>query len=93
MPVADARVPVRNQRTAYRVVADRGLLVVVDKRELHTLNPVGARVWALCDGRDVDAIVSQIAIEFEVAPERAQQDVEAFLRTLHDVGALTWGQS
>lgn len=90
--MGSARIPTRNPRTAYRFVADRGLLVVVDNRELHTLNEVAARVWSLCDGRDVPAIVEAIVSEFDVEPARAQADVDSFLAQLDGVGALQWGQ-
>lgn len=90
--MASDRIPKQNPRTAYRLVEDRGLLVVIDNRELHTLNEVAARVWSLCDGRAVDAIVEEIIAEFQVDAERARTDVDTFLAQLDGVGALSWSQ-
>lgn len=87
------RIPVKNPRTAYRQVDGHGMLVVVDSRELHTLNEVAARVWALCDGRAVEAIVSEIVSEFEIDASTAGADVDVFLASLDRIGAVTWAES
>lgn len=84
-------VPRRNSRVAARVVKGRALVVVLDKRELHRLNRVGARVWELCDGRNLGAIRDSLVREFEVEPEIAERDLSAFVEQLVSVGALELG--
>jgi len=81
-------VPRRKQRVAARVIKNRALVVVLDKRELHRLNEVGARVWELCDGRDLGAIRQRLVKEFAVAEDVAAHDLEAFVEQLVSVGAL-----
>jgi hypothetical protein len=57
--------------------------------EAQVLNEVGGRIWVLVDGRrDVAAIVSRVADEFDVSPEQASEDVRAFLADLLDRGLL-----
>ena len=63
-------------------------MVVIDQSKLHTLNPVGSFVWALCDGRSLAALVEAVQAEFEVAEDRARNDVSAFVEELHGLGAL-----
>jgi hypothetical protein len=80
--------PTRNPRIAARVVDGKALIVVIDQRQLHTLNAVGTRVWELCDGRSVGAIADAIAAEFEVDRETALRDVLGFVEQLRALGAL-----
>ena len=73
-----------------RKVGDESVIVpvrshVADLDAVVTLNPVGARVWELLDGkRDVATIVGTIVEEYEVEPEAAQADVDEFVRTLQE---------
>lgn len=83
-----AAVPRRNPRIAARVVDGKALIVVIDGKQLHTLNEVGTRVWELCDGRSVEEIASQIVAEFEVDLDRARADVLRFVAELDELGAL-----
>lgn len=83
--------PRRSERTAFRVVAGEGLVMVIDRRELHRLNPVGARVFELCDGAtSVDGIVDAIVGEFEVDALTARRDVDRFVAELESAGAIIW---
>jgi hypothetical protein len=86
--IATTTVPHRSQRIAARVVDGQALLVVIDAKQLHTLNGVGTRVWELCDGRDVQAIIAAIVDEYAVTPEVAAADVEHFVSQLARLGAL-----
>ena len=57
--------------------------------EAQVLNEVGGRVWALVDGRqDVAAIAAEVAGEFDVSPEQASADVQAFLAELLERGLV-----
>lgn len=82
-------IPRKSQRIAAREVDGKAVVVVLDARKLHTLNPVGTRVFELCDGtRDVSAIAGLVAQEFEVDANTAQRDAIAFLSQLIAEGAV-----
>lgn len=84
--------PRRAERTAFRVVGGEGLLMVIDRRELHRLNEVGARVFELCDGAtQLDLIVTAIVREFAIEADRARTDVAHFVNELYWAGALCFG--
>jgi hypothetical protein len=80
--------PRRSPRVAARVVEGKALIVVIDQRRLHTLNEVGTRIWELCDGRELGAIVKCVVDEFEVDAPSAERDVQAFVQELTTLGAL-----
>ena len=89
--MSNVSLPCRSERTAFRVVAGEGLVMVIDRRELHRLNTVGARVFELCDGAtSVDGIVHAIVREFEVDALTARQDVDRFVTELATAGAIVW---
>ena len=75
------------ERTASRNIDGRAVVISIDHNRVHALNAVGTRVWELCDGRTLDAIVDSIVDEFEVERARAVHDVQVFAALLVDVGA------
>ena len=82
-------VPKHAERIAARVIDGKALIVVLDGKELHTLNEVGTRVWELCDGRSsVSAIANALASEYDVTTGAALDDVERFVAELRQKGAL-----
>jgi hypothetical protein len=78
---------VQHERTASRVIDGKAVVISIDANQVHVMNSVGTRVWELCDGRDLDAIIDQIVLEFEVGREQAARDVQAFAEQLVAVGA------
>jgi hypothetical protein len=55
------------------------------------LNPVGSRIWELCDGsRTLDQIAAALTGEFEVDLAHARQSVADFAAGLLDRDLLTW---
>jgi len=90
LPTVTARsVPRPSARIASRVVDGKALVVVIDRRKLHSLNEVGSRVLELCDGqRDAAAIASELTAELDVHGDRALADVLVFLRRLLEEGAI-----
>ncbi len=55
--------------------------------EFYALDDVSAFVWELLDGtRGLKDIVSSVAHDFDVTPDAAQSDVEAFLADLCERG-------
>jgi len=73
---------------ASRVTRGEALVVMIEQRKLHRLNPVGTRVWELCDGRSVLSIVDAIVAEFQVEADVAMRDVCEFLLSLQSLGAI-----
>jgi hypothetical protein len=80
----------RNPATAWRLIEGEAVILSLDTKVLRGLNPVGSRVWELIDGRrSLDQIVEQIVREFDVARERAAEDVGAFVEVLLGKGLVT----
>ena len=80
----------RSPATAWRVIEGEAVILSLDTKVFRGLNAVGSRVWELIDGRrSVDEIVTQIVIEFEVAPEIAARDVGAFVAQLLEKRLVT----
>ena len=86
--IALTHVPRRAERIAARVLDGKALIVVLDEKQLHTLNRVGTRVWELCDGRSVSAIAATLATEYEIDADAALADVQRFVAELREKGAL-----
>lgn len=78
--------PRRDPTTAHRTVADEGCLVVVPKRSVvEVLNPVAGKIYSMLDGtHTADDIVRAVVEEFDVKPDQAHQDLEAFLDELRN---------
>ncbi len=82
--------PRRRPGTAFRSFGDEGLVVVPDQAEVNVLNEVGTLVLSLLDGtRSAEQIAAAVAEQFDVDPEQARKDVEAFLEELHRKGMLS----
>jgi hypothetical protein len=77
----------QNERTAFRVIGGKAVVITIDHNQVHVFNSVGTRVWELADGRSLDAIVEAIVDEFEVDRAQAAFDVRAFAERLVAVGA------
>ncbi|MFW5925703.1 MAG: PqqD family protein [Myxococcota bacterium] len=74
---------------ASRIIDGTAVLVSLDERRMHELNPVGSHIWQeLTQGSTVRELVAKVRQEFDVGDEQARRDVEAFLRRLWDLGLL-----
>ena len=82
----------QSERTASRVIDGKAIVITIDQNELHVLNPVGSRVWELCDGRPLCSIIDQIVLEFDVERQRAAEDVCGFAERLISVGAVRFAK-
>ncbi len=77
-----------------REIAGEMILVPIrqnvgDLESIYTLNETAAFAWELLDGqRSVQAIRDQIAAEFEVGVEEAEQDLLELLAQLESFGAV-----
>ena len=64
---SDAHLLVRHPRTASRVFNGEAVIISPAENVVRMLNPVGSRIWELCDGsRTLDQIAAALTDEFEV---------------------------
>jgi len=64
-------------------------MVLADSGEVLVLNPTGTRIIELLDGkRRPGEVAAAIQSEYAVSAEVARRDVDFFLQTLRDAGAL-----
>ncbi len=84
----------RSQDFLLQSVGGENLLVplgsrVVDMSGLVILNATAQCVWeALAEDRSTDELAAIVAERFEVDPEQARADVEAFLQEIGKLGLL-----
>jgi hypothetical protein len=84
------RYPRQNRRSAWRVYDGRAVIVSPEDSRLHSLNEVGTCIWEAADGRtSVEDIAARLVGAFEVTPERARADADAFLDELARRGLVT----
>ena len=77
--MADQR-PYQNQRVAFTVIDEDAILVHPQDSSIYFLNDVASRIWLLADGQhSVQDIAGHLCQEFQVAPERALNDVEKMI--------------
>jgi hypothetical protein len=66
------------------------VIVLADSGEVLVLNALGTRIVDLIDGkRSVNEIARLIEEEYDVTAEIARRDLDEFLRTLSEAGALS----
>jgi hypothetical protein len=69
-----------------------GEAVLVDPKQgmVRVLNPAGARIWEMIDGRrTVAELAAGITAEYDIEASRAQADTVAFCEDLNRRGILT----
>ena len=72
-----------------RILDEEAVLVHPVQGKVRVLNPVGARVWDLVDGRrTLDDIIRAVASEYAVDTSRVQADVDFFCDDLVQRGVL-----
>ena len=73
----------RNERTAWRIIEDEGVLVDSDKGNIIHLNETGAEIWKILnESRSVSEIVTHVRDTFNVDAETAERDTLEFLEDL-----------
>jgi hypothetical protein len=86
---SDERVFGRRERVIMQQVEGDAVLLDIDSGEYFTLNDVGARVWALCDGTvTADAIVATVCDEYDADPATIATDVMALFESLAGAGLV-----
>jgi hypothetical protein len=72
-----------------QVIEGEAVLVLPERGEVKVLNPVGARIWQLADGRrTLGDIVAVICAEYAVESAPAQADVLEFAAELERKGVV-----
>jgi SynChlorMet cassette protein ScmD len=86
--VASDRNPISNPVVVLREEFDDwAVLFNPDTAEAVGINPVGVAAWKIMDGtRSVERIVAEIAELFSNVPDRAAEDVRAFIDNLTEHG-------
>lgn len=73
----------QDSRLPYQEIEGQTVVVVPAKNELHVLDEVGTFLWTelsrFCSAEDLAQILCE---EFDVGPDQAKRDVDAFLETL-----------
>jgi hypothetical protein len=83
-----------NPTIVSRVIAGQAILVPIRKNmgdmdNIYTLNETAARVWELMDGqRTLGEVHQQIVAEFNVDPQRAEQDIIGIVDELRKLGTI-----
>ncbi|PTS72443.1 hypothetical protein DBR17_19700 [Sphingomonas sp. HMWF008] len=64
-------------------------LMCIDNGNYIVLSRVGARIWELiAEPKDLSDICAQLCAEFDVAEDVCRSEVESFVATLQDEGAV-----
>jgi hypothetical protein len=79
----------RSKSVAARMLGDEMMIMSPRDTTLFNLNEVGSVIWNAADGRTpLDEIIARLCAEFDVTPEVARQDAEAFVQELAGHGIL-----
>ena len=88
--VVGAAFPRRREGVAAQVVNGEAVLLNLESGEYFSLNPVGSRIWELCDGtRSAAEIVSVICDEYDVAEDVVTADTRELLDELEQEKLVT----
>lgn len=77
----------RNSSLVWRQLGDEIVILDEDGTRVTTLNATAAVIWTLLeDDRSLEEIADEISNQFEVAPDQAIADVQAFCDQLIEQG-------
>ena len=80
----------RDPDAAWRVFEDGAVIVTPQESVMHSLNPVGTRIWELADGSlTMNEILDEVVKDFDVDRGVAEADIIEFCRALTDKGMLS----
>ena len=75
-------------------VGDELVMMSAAKGNYIGLSPVGARIWELIDQpRSVDSVCETLVAEYDVDPATCRAEVDAFLTSLGQHGAIRIDES
>ena len=69
---------------------EKGTSVLFSGGTMLSLNIVGTEIWRVCDGRDLDEVVSALIESFDVPEDQLRGDVTVFLDELAEKGFITY---
>ena len=73
-----------------RRLGDAGVLVNIQTNDIFELNDTAMRVWELLDtAEDLEAIVSQVVLEYEVDRDTAERETRLALERFGTQGVVT----
>jgi hypothetical protein len=82
--------PARRDGISSRRDVSRTILSDSLHGDVATLNPVAARIWELCDGRNsVDAMIRRMTAEYHVSPRVCATDVMLALTAFKRKGLIS----
>jgi hypothetical protein len=70
-----------------------GTVVLLDPvgGEYYSLDEIGGRIWALCDGRrSIEQMVAVLCEEYEVSPDTVRADILELFEELAGEGLVTF---
>jgi hypothetical protein len=73
-------------RVAWQVIDGQAVLLDLERGQALGLNATGSFLWPLLEGRSEEQLAGELCQEFAVDPDRARQDVAAFLGLLRSRG-------
>jgi hypothetical protein len=78
-----------SENIAWRNVNEEVVILNLKSGEYFTLNDVGQFVWlAVADQKNIEEIRQKVVDAFDVSPEKASEDIEAFISRMLDEGLL-----
>lgn len=79
----------RSKQVAARMLGGEMMIMSPRDTTLFNLNEVGSAIWKFADGQTpLHEIVERLCAEFDVAPEVARQDAEAFIQEMAEHGIM-----
>jgi hypothetical protein len=82
--------PVLHPQAISRTVEGEAVIVLPESGQVAVLNEVGTQVWELADGQhSVEEIVASVVEAYDVSPDQAREDVDAFVQELIEKRMLT----
>ena len=76
-------VPVQAEGLTVRQIGNETIILTEAGEELHTLDETGTFIWKAIDGKkSLSRILDMICVEYEVAHERARDDLVVFVEAL-----------
>ena len=79
-PASRFRVP---DTVIAQTIAGETVILDLDAGLYFGLDPVGARIWELvAEGATLDAVAAQMVVEYDVARERVESDIDTLVTAL-----------
>ena len=79
---------VPSERTAYRKIGEKYVLIHTLDNKLVRLNTTGSAIWGWLDGSTLEQVSKKLESNYEVAKEDAFKDTQEFLCSMLQRGFL-----